>query len=132
MYSTTQSIMLPNARHHSLYPFLLEIEECEDCYQKDQDEDNEEEEKNTKEKRCEICDRNAYHQNDWHCSQGLIGPKIKEWFEDEEEELEKPSNKNQCDFCAGGQNTTRHPNTYGCAEFFCGLEEEKEETSVKN
>jgi hypothetical protein len=27
MYSTTQSIMLPNARHHSLYPFLLEIEE---------------------------------------------------------------------------------------------------------
>ena len=88
MYSTTQSIMLPNARHHSLYPFLLEIEECEDCYQKDQDEDN--------------------------------------------EELEKPSNKNQCDFCAGGQNTTRHPNTYGCAEFFCGLEEAKEKTGVKN
>jgi len=23
------------------------------------------------EARCEICDRNAYHQNDWHCSQGL-------------------------------------------------------------
>ena len=19
---------------------------------------------------CEICDRNAYHKNDWHCSQG--------------------------------------------------------------
>jgi len=34
------------------------------------------------EARCEICDRNAYHQNDWHCSQGLIGPKIKEEFEE--------------------------------------------------
>ena len=94
MYSTTQSIMLPNARHHSLYPFLLEIEECEDCYQKDQDEnsdneDSDSEEEDAKEKRCEICDRNAYHQNDWHCSQGLIGPKIKEWFDDEEEDEEE-------------------------------------------
>ena len=25
MYSTTHSIMYPNARHHSLYPFLNEI-----------------------------------------------------------------------------------------------------------
>ena len=30
---------------------------------------------------CEICDRNQYHQNDLHCSNGLIGPKIKEWFD---------------------------------------------------
>jgi len=22
------------------------------------------------EEKCEICDRNAYHKNDWHCSQG--------------------------------------------------------------
>jgi len=47
-----------------------------------------------------------------------------------EEELEKPSNKDICDFCAGGQNTTRHPNTHGCAEFFCQLEEDKNKRMV--
>ena len=39
------------------------------------------------EERCEICDRNAYHQNDYHCSQGLIGPKIKEWFDEDQETI---------------------------------------------
>tara|TARA_R110001592_G_scaffold358192_1_gene662422 strand:- start:40 stop:639 length:600 start_codon:yes stop_codon:yes gene_type:complete len=31
------------------------------------------------EEKCEICDRNAYHKNDWHCSQG----KTKEVEEEE-------------------------------------------------
>ena len=35
---------------------------------------------------CEICDRNQYHQNDLHCSNGLIGPKIKEWFDIESDD----------------------------------------------
>ena len=25
---------------------------------------------NVPKERCEICDRDAYHENDWHCSQG--------------------------------------------------------------
>ena len=41
----------------------------------------EEEEDKCEPDKCGVCDRDAYHQNDWHCSQGLIGPKIKEWFD---------------------------------------------------
>jgi len=64
-------------------------EYCEDCYQKDQDDlpsDSEDEEEEIENERCGVCDQDAYHQNDWHCSQGLIGPKIKEWFDVKEEE----------------------------------------------
>ena len=61
------------------------------------------------EKRCEICDRNGYHQNDSICSQGLIGPKIKEWFDyDEEDDEEK------CRFCL-----VKHDKTFNGGNYIC-------------
>tara|TARA_R110000822_G_scaffold89174_1_gene206228 strand:- start:45 stop:551 length:507 start_codon:yes stop_codon:yes gene_type:complete len=46
---------------------------------------------------CGVCHRNAYHQNYWYCSQGLIGPKIKEWFDyNEEGESQKCIYHNTC------------------------------------
>ena len=57
---------------------------------------------------CEICDRNQYHQNDLHCSNGLIGPKIKEWFDiDSDDEEEDPI---KCDRC--NANTYRSHQEY--------------------
>ena len=57
---------------------------------------------------CEICDQNEYHQNDWHCSHGLIGPKIKEWFDiDSDDEEEDPI---KCDKC--NTNTYRSHQEY--------------------
>jgi len=57
---------------------------------------------------CEICDRNEYHQNDGHCSNGLIGPKIKEWFDIESDDEEEDPIK--CDKC--NTNTYRSHQEY--------------------
>jgi len=67
---------------------------CVGCYEAEKKAEKEEIEN----ERCGVCDQDAYHQNDWHCSQGLIGPKRKEWFdvkEEEEEDCECGNNKHK-------------------------------------
>ena len=55
---------------HKTYRDALDEYEltCNKCHRIEYPEEYEEEEK--EEEKCEICDKNAYHKNDWHCSQG--------------------------------------------------------------
>jgi len=68
--------------------------------------------------RCGVCDQDAYHQNDWHCSQGLIGPKRKEWFDVKEEDPEDMKtiswvaiNSKFIDFSQNAMNRANEPDT---------------------
>jgi hypothetical protein len=57
-----------DVKHKTYRDALAEYElTCDKCHRIEYPEEYEEEEV---EEKCEICDRNAYHKNDWHCSQG--------------------------------------------------------------